>query len=422
MAIWWLTALTLAAAHLNPTAHNGIASVRFVNQSIYPLAACLDGSAPAFYLRPATSAAASSKWVVYHEGGDFCGYGSNWDEWVEDCRERAHTSLGSSAALARNATLNLWTYGVDVFANDPESLVHDWNWVYMLYCDGHYYAGANASETIAPIPDSSDHDGAAAVETLYFRGKWNVEGVLGTIDLRRNASAAAVSDVLVHGCSSGGVAVFSNAEHVRTLLPLHARVASAANSGYYLNRNTEYWTRPPFLMGNLTGTLNRRCVESAAQKATPWNCIVAEVAAPSVRAMPIFAWQSQFDSNQLSCAQIDPRNRSAVNAYGNKLTASLVGWVDAAAAAAEEGVSIAPRGAFIDGCYRHCGCDAGIAAPDAAGVAWTPRSALRAWWTSLWRHSSIGSAAPSARSRVWAQSGAYPCAECCTDPAPASCT
>jgi hypothetical protein len=43
------------------------------------------------------------------------------------------------------------------------------------------------------------------------------------------------------GCSSGGVAVFSNADHLRSVLPSAARVAAMSDSGYYLNVNTESW-------------------------------------------------------------------------------------------------------------------------------------------------------------------------------------
>ena len=52
------------------------------------------------------------------------------------------------------------------------------------------------------------------------------------------------------------MAVFSNADHIRSLLPPTARVASMANSGYYLNINTESWVKPPLLMSNLTDTLS----------------------------------------------------------------------------------------------------------------------------------------------------------------------
>ena len=85
----------------------GIGTLQLVDQSAFPRAACLDGSPPAFYFRPATTDAGRSKFLLYHEGGDFCGYGDTWEEWIEDCRQRAHTPLGSSRHLAANSTSDL---------------------------------------------------------------------------------------------------------------------------------------------------------------------------------------------------------------------------------------------------------------------------------------------------------------------------
>ena len=84
-----------------------------------------------------------------------------------------------------------------------------------------------------------------------------------------------------------------------------ARIAATANSGYYLNINTESWVEPPMRMSNLTATLSPACVASEAWRKKPWFCIVAEVAAPFISNMPIFAWESRFDANQLgwSCPE-----------------------------------------------------------------------------------------------------------------------
>ena len=65
------------------------AQLRTVDRARYPLARCLDGSAPPFYHRPATSTAAADKWLIYQMGGDFCGYGEDWDDWLQDCWRRS---------------------------------------------------------------------------------------------------------------------------------------------------------------------------------------------------------------------------------------------------------------------------------------------------------------------------------------------
>ena len=98
---------------------------------------------------------------------------------------------------------------------------------------------------------------------IFFRGRYNVEGVVGT--LMANNGFGAATDVVIGGCSSGGVAVFSNADHIHSLLPPRARIAATANSGYYLNVNTESWTKPVSIMANLTGTLSVRPPGTQAQ-------------------------------------------------------------------------------------------------------------------------------------------------------------
>eukprot|EP01050_Picozoa_sp_SAG11_P001603 SAG11_NODE_71_length_18338_cov_14.752974_7_plen_710_part_00 len=406
------------------------ARLRLVDESRFPLARCLDGSSPPFYHRPATSAASKNKWFIHHMGGDFCGYGVGWADWTEDCRKRANSTLGSSRWWSEHRkTWQLEEAGVDFFDADParSPLMHDWNWVYLVYCDGHYYAGANLTRTFVsvppppPAPRRAPTGGQQArpppapppVE-IFFRGKFNIEGILGT--LTEDDGLGAATDVVVGGCSSGGVAVFSNADHIHSLLPSTARVAATANSGYYLNINTESWTKPVAIMANLTGTLSQACVQSDQWRATPWLCIVAEVAAPFIDKMPVFAWQSRFDANQLgwSCPDCTPGNNSAVNAYGQRLTAALTGWLGGGGEP-----TVAPsvgRGAFIDGCHRHCGCSTGIAAADGRN----PKQAFAKWFTSLWPVAEELSSPPATAvppsthaQQLWTQGGAYPCTSCC---------
>ena len=496
-ALLLLSVANAASAALGPPAE-----LRLVDRGRFPLARCLDGSAPPFYHRPAISAAAANKWLIYHMGGDFCGYGEEWDDWLEDCRKRSLTDLGSASwYLANQQTLQLETSGVDVFDADGgrSPLMHDWNWVYVVYCDGHYYAGANTTRTFVSVPPppppppsppcTSDEDtttaggdapegsaclfpftyggdtynactavdsnedwcfiaggvawgncvcdappppAAAAARApasqaprppapppppppveIFFRGRYNIEGIIGTLTDSDNLGSAA--DIVVGGCSSGGVAVFSNADHMWSVLPRTARVASVANSGFYLNINTESWTRPPMLMANMTGALSTACVESERWRDTPWFCIVPEVAAPFIATMPVFAWQSQYDSNQLgwSCPDCGSAqdNNSAVAEYGDRITAALTGWLDGVSLTSP--TSGAEFGAFVDSCHRHCGCSTGITAD---GSALNPKQAFAEWYTSLWATAAAGAALSVGNhtKRLWMQSANYPCGHCCS--------
>ena len=60
-------------------------------------------------------------------------------QWVDNCRLRANSTLGSSVWYEKNQrTWQLERSGVDFFDADPSRnpLMHDWNWVYLVYCDG----------------------------------------------------------------------------------------------------------------------------------------------------------------------------------------------------------------------------------------------------------------------------------------------
>ena len=235
---------------------------------------------------------------------------------------------------------------------------------------------------------------------IFFRGRYNVEGIIGT--LTEDDGLGSATDIVIGGCSSGGVAVFSNADHIHSLLPKTARIAATANSGYYLNINAESWVKPPMIMANLTSTLSPECVKSAQWRLKPWFCIVAEVAAPFIEQMPIFAWESRYDANQLgwSCPECgsSQNNLTAVNEYGKRMSASLQSWL-----------AHNPKGAaFEDSCHRHCGCSTGITADDDGT---NPKQAFAKWYQSLWADEVTPGTAP--RKRSWQQSHEFPCTSCC---------
>jgi hypothetical protein len=130
------------------------------------------------------------------------------------------------------------------------------------------------------------------------------------------------------------------------------------------------------------------------------------VAAPFIAALPIFAWESRYDSNQLgwSCpfCGAGQDNVTAVEEYGARMSRSLGSWLGAEGATA--------RAAFVDSCHRHCGCSTGIA-DDARGL--NPKQAFAVWYGSLW--------SVEERTQLWSQGGpsrSYPCGDCCTGECP----
>merc|ERR1719174_2686005 len=73
-------------------------------------------------------------------------------------------------------------------------MMYNWNMVHMNYCDGGSFSGNN--ETTALV------DG----KPLYFRGKRIREAVFAS--LLSSKGLANASDVVISGCSAGGLATF----------------------------------------------------------------------------------------------------------------------------------------------------------------------------------------------------------------------
>ena len=91
---------------------------------------CLDGSAPGYYIRPGAGDS-TEKWIVHLMGGGWCRKG------LEDCYNRTRTEYG---------TTKLWpdSLPLDGFLSDDPAVnpdFHNWNMVYVIYCDGSSFAG-----------------------------------------------------------------------------------------------------------------------------------------------------------------------------------------------------------------------------------------------------------------------------------------
>ena len=148
-------------------------------------AACLDGSAPLYYHRPGTGDG-KNKWYIHHEGGGWC-YN------LEDCAGRAKGALGSTTpAVSKDTkTSNL---GGGYFSTDPKvsPQMYNWNHVFLRYCDGGSFSGSNATST------------EVKGQTLWFRGKHVLKAM--ATDLLTNRDLKSSTDVVISGCSAGGLA------------------------------------------------------------------------------------------------------------------------------------------------------------------------------------------------------------------------
>ena len=104
---------------------------------------------------------------------------------------RSKTDLGSSKAYPDSQDL-----GGGYFSNDPKENPMMWNWtkVFLRYCDGGSFSGMNM--TVETYKDTS----------LYWRGGYVREAI--EKDLFQNQGLSKVSDLVVSGCSAGGLATY----------------------------------------------------------------------------------------------------------------------------------------------------------------------------------------------------------------------
>ena len=273
-------------------------------------------------------------------------------------------------------------------------LLHDWNHVFLAYCDGAYFSGDNATRTLVGGTE------------LFFRGRRVLDG---TLEHLAKGGMAMATDVVLGGCSAGGIATFAHLDYVAAKLAVMApgaRVVGLADSGFYAD--VPYFTdKKAFALNvqNATATLSSSCL--AEHATAPHKCLVAEVNARFL-ATPLFAWQSKFDADQLS-SSLDPpcKDAGCADPYGAHLSAAIEVGLFAHGSPA--------HGAFIGGCHRHCnglppGGDA-LAIASADGTTWLQHFAL---WHA-------GTAAPGhGGTHQWlVQQDApnFPCAACCTGPA-----
>lgn len=173
-------------------------------------AVCLDGTAPAYYFRPGVDSGIN-KWYLHHEGGGWC-------ESLADCYGRSLTDLGSSSKYPK--TLDL---GGGYFSTDPNQnpQMYNWNAVYMKYCDGGSFSGNNETVT--------NYNG----HNLYFRGFRNLHAIFN--DLYENRGLNKATDVVVSGCSAGGLATYLHVDWWRARLPHKAMVVGLPDSGFFLD-------------------------------------------------------------------------------------------------------------------------------------------------------------------------------------------
>jgi len=321
-------------------------------------AVCLDGSPAALYLAPNADA---RRVLVYQLGGGWCAS-------LADCAARARTTLGSSAGYAPTLAFTEGPLSSDA-ARNP--LFWNWTKVVLPYCDGTSQTG----DADAPVLSSGTR--------LFFRGA----RILAAVQehLSRGALARA-TDVVIGGCSAGGLSAILHADSWAAALP-SARVTALPDSGVFAAHDAPgggYARQMRWLARAAAARLPRACV--AAHAADPAACFFAGAVLPAL-ATPVFALQPLFDSWSLRhVARLAPNDTAAVNEWGRRARAEL----------GEGLLARAGNGAFLDSCLHHCGNW-----DTARADGYTQAEAHKAWYEGRGER------------RVFEQRAEHPCAACC---------
>lgn len=376
-------------------------------------ARCLNGSPPAIYISKGSD---PSRWLIFHQGGGWC---SN----LEDCCSKADLWFSNhrdGAAPVADLAMIGGYFRRDRAVNP---LMHDWNFAYLTSCDGGSFAGARSKPLVGVC-------GAKGPPALHFAGSRIIDESIRYLKTEHGLGEA--KEVIIGGCSAGGLAVFLHADRWAAALPSVPRVVAMADSGFFLDPMVStgstfnaqmQWV---FNAMNATEGVDASCIsyyqspESAPHMMETWRCMFAQYVAPHVKT-PLFLAQSAYDFFQTKRGSVIGTDDStqAKNDFGDSLRDAIKSTL----------LSQPQHAAFIDACTRHClpPADAGSLwhKPDPHGAClWnrmhvngiTHDAALTAF---LRPHSPRGGAiladgaARDSLPRLWEQRASYPCNECC---------
>ncbi|RLN17378.1 hypothetical protein C2845_PM02G20700 [Panicum miliaceum] len=319
------------------------------SRSFVPVAmVCLDGSPPAYHLHRGSGAGARS-WLLQFEGGGWCND-------VRSCTERAGTRRGStrlmtkvevfSGILSNRPSMNpdcrvpvphAFIFGRDlelpchpfeisytpivggkqrmlpfllvqlafekgdsaIAIMDSTSDFYNWNRVKLRYCDGGSFSG-----------DSEYKNGSSV---LYFRGQRIWDAII--TDLLQKGLAKA-KNVLLSGCSAGGLATFFHCDSLKERL-------GGATTGVQKN-------------------LNKDCQNSTD---CPYMCFFPQYALPDIRT-PYFILNSAYDVYQFHHIFVPPSSDPG-GQWSRCLRSAMLTSLKQIEGEPEAGM-------FVNSCFAHC--------------------------------------------------------------------
>ncbi|XP_030831824.1 pectin acetylesterase 5 [Strongylocentrotus purpuratus] len=323
---------------------------------------CLDGSAPAFYMRKGANSGLHS-WILHLPDGQWCYNATN-------CYQRSLTPLGSSSSIPAVIP----TPGL--LSSDPEVNpdFHNWNVVQFHYCDGASFSSDS------PMALSISDEGV-----IYQRGSLVLESIINY--LLNTTEMGAAERIILSGTGSGGLGVFYQADHVKTLLPPTSTYHALADSAFYIdtyNRSAYMHIRIQFQrlfnLHHMLESLDSDCVQTQvlADPGSAWTCMFPEYATKYIQT-PLFITNSKYDPwsiwNILSM-RCHPQDCPELKPLMERFGADVSSKIQAARMADVDGV-------FVTSCYTSDLIGHGWDHVALEGTDVVVRDAFAAWYLRL---------------------------------------
>lgn len=236
-------------------------------------------------------------------------------------------------------------------------LFYSWNHAYFQYCDGASFSG-NAKQVVNGT-------------LLHYKGRAILDALMKELF---NRGIGTATDVLITGCSAGGLSTFLHADQIAEMLPPTATVKALPGSGYFLNHDNldgqpVYIKQMEnvFYFQNCLEGVNRQCVLHSPLQ--PHLCIFAPHTYPYIKT-PLMILNSFDDAWQMGnvlgidvpsfspCVNNGPNscNQTEINSV-NAFSRNLVVSVTKSPTFSQPGNAV-----FLYSCWSHCN--------DIAGSGW----------------------------------------------------
>ena len=329
--------LLLAAAPPCDAADDGFVLQLLTNAS----AVCLDGSPGGFYHRPGSP----DSWLIEMEGGGWC-------YTPQECLQRSTTAIGSSKGWPPTGCPSMDGGARGMLSNNCSvSQYCNWTAIHLNYCDGASFAGHVA----APV--------SVGGVDLYFRGRDILDA---SIDALLAAGMSRAKEVILKGCSAGGLAVLLHLDYfagrVKAANPT-IRVVGMPDAGFFMDHGTvnggpsvytpEIETTVALHQPLQPGSVNDACLAAHQPTGDAYRCFMAQYTLAHV-ATPFFMTQDLVDSWQMANIYQLPCQPWVAGSCNATALAWMAAYRQDMLAALAPLLNSPTNGAFITACVQHC--------------------------------------------------------------------